>query len=60
MSFDETEAVPYTVNTEGRIVVSSRNLDNLGSIEDVLAAQTQIAVDTMNAVVQSGIKEVLE
>lgn len=60
MSFDETEAVPYTANTEGRIVVSSRNLDNLGSIEDVLAAQTQIAVDTMNAVVQSGIKEVLE
>ena len=48
------------MNTEGRIVVSSRNLDNLGSIEDVLAAQTQIAVDTMNAVVQSGIKEVLE
>lgn len=60
MSFDETEAVPYAVNAEGRIVVSSRNLDNLGSIEDVLAAQTQIAVDTMNAVIQNGIKEALE
>ena len=60
MSFDDVEAVPYSVNSEGRIVISGSALDKAGSIEDVLAIQTQIAADTLNSVVQQGLKEVLE
>ena len=60
MSFDDVEAVPYSVNSEGRIVISGSALDKAGSIEDVLAIQTQIAADTLNSVVQQGLNEVLE
>ena len=60
MSFDDVEAVPYSVNSEGRIVISGSALDKVGNIEDVLAIQTQIAADTLNSVVQQGLKEVLE
>lgn len=60
MSFDEAEAVAYDTQGSGRIVVSSSKLENAASIEDVLAAQAQIAATTMNTIVQNGLKEALK
>lgn len=62
MQFDETEAVPYVKNSNGMITVAGPNLEALTDegVEELLAAQTQIAAGTLQRVVQKGIKEALE
>lgn len=60
MSFDETDSIPYIAGSDGQITVSGKGLENAGSVEEVLAIQTQLAVDTLNQVLQKGLKEALE
>lgn len=60
MSFDETTAIPFTAGTLGQLSVSGKGLETAGSVEEILALQTQMAVETMSAVLQKGLKEALE
>lgn len=62
MQFDETEAVPYTRNTDGTITVSGPGLVDAsdGSVEEVLQIATQVAFTTLKDVVNNGLKEAVK
>jgi hypothetical protein len=62
MQFDDVEAVPFARNTNGNIVVTGSGLVDTsdGSIDEVLAFQTQVAVTTLQSVMSNGLKEVFK
>lgn len=59
MQFDEVEAVPFARNTNGNIVVTGSGLVDTsdGSIAEVMAFQTQVAVNTLQSVMNNGLME---
>lgn len=60
MSFDDTESLPYVKGTDGMITASGKGLaGDAGTVDEVLARQTQIAADAMETQLQLGLKEFL-
>lgn len=62
MSFDSVEALPWVQGTNSKIVLSGPALEKAmgGDLESILAAQTQVATETLRAALRKGLKEALE